>query len=384
MGFEFHSPTRIVFGHGALQGIGQLVRSFGRHAFVVTGRNPARGEPLRERLTESDIATTFLRLGGEPTLDDITRGLDQARAADCDLVIGIGGGSAIDAAKAVAALLTNEGELSDFLEVVGRARSLSRPAAPCVAIPTTAGTGSEVTRNAVLASPSHRVKVSLRSPFLAPRLALVDPSLTRSLPPDLTATTGLDALTQLIEPLVSARANPLTDSFCRDGIARVARSLRRAVADGGDAAAREDLAIASLLSGLALANAGLGAVHGIAGPLGGRFPIPHGAACAVLLAPVMAANLRALRARAPNHAAISHYDEIARLLTGRKDATAYDGVAWIRQLAVDLRIPSLADHGVRREELPTVVEAATKASSMRANPLPLTMDELAGLLEAAM
>ncbi len=383
MRFEFATAARIVFGPGTLAEIGPLAREFGRHAFVVTGRNPDRAGRLLEHLRHAGLATTVFAVAGEPTLDDIARGAAQARTAGADFLIGFGGGAALDAAKAIAALLTNDGPLSDYLEVIGRALPLARPAAPCIAIPTTAGTGSEVTRNAVLASPAHRVKVSLRSPHLLPRVTLVDPELTRDLPPALTATTGLDALTQLIEPYVSPRANPLTDAVCVDGLRRAARSLRAAVDRGSDSAAREDMALASLAGGLALANAGLGAVHGFAGPIGGRFPAPHGAVCAALLPHVMAANVAALRTRAPESPALGRYDEVARLLTGRLYATADDGVRWVRELVAALPIPPLSHHGVTPDDYAAVVAASTHASSMKANPIVLTTDELTAILAAA-
>src|SRR5208282_5705063 len=227
-----------------------------------------------------------------------------------------GGGSAIDAAKAIAAMLTNKGELLDYVEIIGRGKPLTQPSAPFIAVPTTAGTGSEVTRNAVLASPEHRVKVSLRSPLMLPRVAVVDPELTYALPPAITASTGLDALTQLIEPFVCARANPMVDALCIEGIRRAARSLREVVHQNPGKSAREDMALASLFGGIALANAGLGAVHGFAGPMGGMFAAPHGALCAALLPGVMAANVAALRRRQPGGEGLRRYDEIARLLTG--------------------------------------------------------------------
>ena len=198
----------------------------------------------------------------------------------------------------MAALLTNEGDLSDYLEVVGKGRPLQNPAAPCIAVPTTAGTGAEVTYNAVLGVPDQHVKVSMRSPLMLPRWAIVDPLLTHSMPPELTASTGLDALTQLIEAFVSNKANPLTDGVCREGLQRAGRSLRRAFEDGSDAEAREDMSLASLFSGMALANAKLGAVHGFAGPLGGMTDAPHGVICGKLLPYVMQANVRALQDRA--------------------------------------------------------------------------------------
>ena len=224
------------------------------------------------------------------------------------------------------------GELLDYVEIIGRGQALTKPSAPFIAIPTTAGTGSEVTRNAVLASPEHRVKVSLRSPLMLARVALVDPELTYDLPPALTASTGLDALTQLIEPFVCLRANPMTDGLCVEGMRRAARSLRVAFTDGQNKSAREDMAVASLFGGLALANAGLGAVHGFAGPIGGMFPAPHGAVCAALLPHVMTANIRALRQRAPGSEALRRYDKVARLLTGstqQRRMTAWNGsVNW--------------------------------------------------------
>src|SRR5437867_10940748 len=257
--FEFATATRIVFGAGALREVGPIAKGFGHRALIVTGRSAGRASALNRLLGEQGIARWTLAIAAAPKIEDIERGVQLARGEGCDVVIGFGGGSAIDAAKAVAALTTNEGDVLDYLEVIGRAMPLTSPPLPVIAVPTTAGTGAEVTRNAVLASPEHRVKVSLRSPLMLPKVALVDPELTYELPAGLTASTGLDALTQLIEPYVSCKANPLTDAICIEGIRRVARSLRRAFDDGARSA-REDMALASLFGGLALANAGLGAV----------------------------------------------------------------------------------------------------------------------------
>ena len=311
-------------------------------------------------------------------------GTVQALEFAADLVVGFGGGSPLDAAKAIAVMVTNGGDPLDYLEVVGRGKSLTKDSLPILAIPTTAGTGTEVTRNAVLASPEHKVKASLRSPSMIPRVAIVDPELTYGVPPAVIASTGLDALTQLIEPFTCNRTNPLVDGFCRDGIARVARSLRRAWANGHDAAAREDMALASLYSGLALANAGLGVVHGFAGVVGGAFMAPHGAVCAALLPHAMAANRAALRAREPNSPVLARYDEIARLLTGRTDAVAVDGVEWVRELTAALGVPLLAAHGVARCDVPALVEKAVAASGTKTNPIQLTRDELAVLLARAL
>jgi len=292
----------------------------------------------------------------------------------------MGGGSVIDAGKAIAALLTNPGELMDYLEVVGKGNPIQNPAAPFIAVPTTAGTGAEVTRNAVLGVPGRHVKVSLRSPLLLPRLAVVDPELTLGLPPAVTARTGLDALTQLIEAFVSIRANPVTDGFCVRGIPLAARSLRRAFQEGTNPEARRDMSLAALFGGLALANAGLGVVHGFAAPLGGKFPAPHGAICAAILPYGMEINLRALRARAPQNEALRRYQEVARLLTGRADATAEDGIAWTRAICQDLEIPPLKAYGIGEQDVAALIPEAAKASSMKGNPLALTPEELLEVL----
>ena len=384
MAFEFATATRIIYGPGTVRQVGALAREMGRRALLVTGLNAERSRPLLESLVEQGIECGSFAVPGEPTTDLVRRGVAFARMAGADLVLGFGGGSALDTAKAVAVLLTNGGDPLDYLEVVGRGQKLERPSAPCIAIPTTAGTGAEVTRNAVLLSPEHRVKASLRSNSIYPRLALVDPELTYSLPPAVTASTGLDALTQLIEPFVSSRANPMTDAFCREGMPRAARSLRRVYEDGNDREARQDMALASLFGGLALANAGLGAAHGFAGPVGGRFPAPHGAVCARLLPHVMAANVRALRERAPESPALARYDEAARILTGDAQAEAADGVAWVADLCQALGVPGLGAHGVTMADVPGLVEMTAVASSTKANPIVLTGQELSGILVAAL
>ena len=384
LNFEFATATRIIFGAGRLRELGSLAREMGGSALVVTGRDTGRAEAVTALLRKHGIAVTTFSVPGEPEIGNVQRGVELAKDAQCDLVIGFGGGSALDAGKAIAAMLTNEGELLDYLEVIGRGKALPKPSAPCVAIPTTAGTGSEATRNAVLASPEHQVKVSLRSPLLLPRVALVDPELTYDLPPAITASTGLDALTQLIEPYVCLRPNPMTDALCVEGMRRAARSLRAAFANGRDVAAREDMAVASLFGGLALANAGLGAVHGFAGPIGGSFPAPHGALCAALLPHVMEANLRALRARQPGSESLKRYDEVARLLTGNATATAETGVEWTRGLVEELQVPRLGHYGIGPQHAADLVAKAAKASSMKANPIALTPEELTEVLRRAL
>jgi alcohol dehydrogenase class IV len=339
---------------------------------------------LNELLAAEGIVRWTKTIAGEPTVESAVEGARLARAERIEVVIGFGGGSALDAAKAIAALATNTRDVGDYLEVIGRGQPLAEASLPCIAVPTTAGTGTEVTRNAVLASPEHRVKVSLRSSRMLPRLAVVDPELTFDLPPALTAATGMDALTQLIEPYVSCRANPVIDPLCVEGIRRVSRSLRVAVENGRNAAAREDMSLASLFGGLALANAGLGAVHGFAGPIGGMFPAPHGAVCAALLPHVMQSNLHAVRERAGTNFALDRFEEMARLLTGRPAATAQEGVAWIAELVGKLQIPSLRSYGITPEHIPLIAEKATDASSMKANPIPLNASELTEILRRAL
>ncbi len=384
MRFEFATATRIIFGPGTVQEVGSLAAQLGQRAFVVTGRRVERAAPVLDRLKQQHIAVVPFSVSGEPTLAVVEAGVEQARRENCDCVIAVGGGSVIDTGKAIAALLTNLGELLDYLEVIGRGKSLSQPAAPCVAIPTTAGTGAEVTCNAVMGSAEHRLKVSMRSPLMLPRLAVVDPLLTHSMPPAVTASTGLDALAQLMEAFVSNQASSLTDGVCREGLRRAARSLRQAYKDGHDASAREDMAMASLFGGLALANAKLGAVHGFAGPLGGMFSAPHGAICARLLPHVMEANVRALQSRAPNSPALARYDEVARILTGRTTACAAEGIAWTHTLCTALKVSPLSNFGLTREDFPTVVAKSQKASSMKGNPIALSDEELTDILGRAL
>jgi alcohol dehydrogenase class IV len=382
--FQFATATRIVFGAGKVGEVAAEAREMGFHALVATGRDPDRAAGIVDALRGADLAVTTFAFEGEPTVAAVRQGVELARAMQCDLVIAFGGGSPIDGGKAIAAILGNGGDPLDYLEVVGKGQKIHSPSVPFIAIPTTAGTGSEVTRNAVLASTEHKVKASLRSPLMLPRLAVVDPELTLDLPPAITASTGLDALTQLIEPYVSARRNPMTDMFCLEGVRRAGRSLGKAFREGGDVAARTDMAMASLLGGLSLANAGLGVVHGFAAPLGGMFPAPHGAVCAALLPHGMAMNLKVMRERDQENESFARYEEIARILTADAEAIAEDGVRWIAQLVEELQIPRLAAYGLTESDVPAVVEKAARASSMKANPIVLDTGELTEVLTRAL
>jgi alcohol dehydrogenase class IV len=381
MTFEFET-SRILFGKGVVKEVPSIASAMGRRVLMVTGRNAGRSAPLLTSLTKMGLEPHSFRVTGEPTIKTIVDGAELAHRNNLDCVIGIGGGSVMDSAKAVAALLTNSGDIMDYLEVIGKGKPLTQPSAPCIAIPTTAGTGAEVTKNAVLTSPEYNLKVSLRSPSMMPDLAVVDPDLTYSLPPTLTASTGLDALTQLLESFISLKSNPITDALCVEGLKRAARSLRRAYENGSDPSAREDMAIASLLGGLALANAKLGAVHGIAGPMGGMFPVPHGIICARLLPFVMEINVRALQ-RNNSQQYLSRYDYISQILTGRSTAKAKHGIAWVHSLCDSLDMPALTDFGIREDIFSELVARSKKASSMKGNPVQLTDEELTEVLKKA-
>jgi alcohol dehydrogenase class IV len=384
--WEFATAGRILFGAGTRRQLAATARGLGSRALLVSGRHLANDSALMSLdIDLGQIAAGRFVVEGEPTTDMVGDGVRAYQAGTCDVVIGIGGGSVIDAAKAIAALATNPGDPLDYLEVIGRGRPLEQTPAPCLAMPTTAGTGSEVTRNAVLGSPVHRRKASLRHAAMLPRVAIIDPELTLSLPPAVTASTGLDALTQLIEPYVSSRATPMTDALCLEGIRRIARSLR--IAARGDSApleARTDMSFASLLGGLALANAGLGIVHGFAAPIGGMFPAPHGAVCAALLPHGITTNLRALRARVPQHPALDRYRLIAIALTGDPHASADDAIAATAALCGDLHIPPLRAYGLSDEHVADLSREAQRASSMKANPIALDDDELQATLRAAL
>jgi alcohol dehydrogenase class IV len=391
MTFEHYGVGRILFGRGQVERAGELAAPLGRAALVVyNGDEPGRGGPLDRvagLLARQGVSATFVRQRGEPTVADVERALDAARASGCDVVIGLGGGSAIDAAKAAAGLLANGGAALDYLEVIGKGQRITKPAVPWIAIPTTAGTGAEATRNAVIGHPEKRFKASIRSELLLPRVALVDPELGVDVPPAVTASSGMDALCQLIESYTSSGANPMTDPLALQGIPLAARSLRRAYEDGRDVDARSDMAMAALLGGIALTNAGLGAVHGFAAPLGANFPVPHGVVCAALLPHVIEANVRALRDASPDHPTLRRYAAVGRAMTGQAGLGDADAIQRVidetAALARDLKIPSLGGFGLTPAAVPEMVALARKASSMRYNPTTLSDDVLADVLTRA-
>ncbi len=379
--FEFATAGRIMAGPGRAAELPGVLAGLGSRVLVCTGADPERHAGLLGGLA---LPAVMFPVAGEPTVELARAGVAVAREHGADVVAAVGGGSVIDAGKAVAMLLGNGGDPLDYLEVVGSGREITQPSVPCVAVPTTAGTGAEVTANAVLAVPAHRVKVSLRSRLMIPRVALVDPLLTLSCPPPVTAASGLDALTQCLEPFVSVKASPLTDGLAREGLRRAGTGLRAAYANGDDLRARADMAVCSLSGGIALANAKLGAVHGLAGVIGGTADVPHGVACAALLAPVIEANVRALRSGQATADILARYAESAQLLTGDPAASIEDGLAWIRETLTLLAVPGLAAFGLGRGQAEAVAAKAMTSSSMQGNPVALSHDDLEAILLEAL
>lgn len=382
--FEFNTPARIVVGEGKAYETGRLAKGFGSRALVLTGSSTDRYQDLLDTIQTDELKLVIYPIDREPTVDIIQRGIEMGLSHSCQLVIAIGGGSVMDAAKAIAVLMRNEGEVYDYLEVIGKGKSISNPGLPLITIPTTAGTGAEVTRNAVIGAPEHQVKVSLRSPFMLAKVAIIDPGLTFSMPKHVTASTGMDALTQLIEPFVSNQANPLTDALCKEGIARVARSLVQAYKNPEDSDARTDMSLASLMSGLALANAKLGIVHGFASVLGGMLDAPHGAICARLLPPSMAVIIAALQKREDQADILDRFAQVAKIMTSYPDARAGDGVAWIADLGNLLEIPPLSRYGLAVSDFQPVIEKTAVASSTKGNPVTLSAEEMEAILTGAL
>ncbi|HSH19566.1 MAG TPA: iron-containing alcohol dehydrogenase, partial [Draconibacterium sp.] len=339
--FQFAAPTRIIFENGSFKKLPDLIAELGSIVFIVTGQRTISAIQLSKWLNEINFETEIFSVGTEPTTHDIEKGVRLARKTACNIVVGIGGGSVVDAAKAIAALATNKGCLIDYLEIIGKGRKLENDPLPYIAVPTTAGTGAEVTKNAVIKSEVKKVKVSLRSEKMFPAIAVIDPALTLTMPPELTAFTGVDALTHLLETFVSCQSNQFIDMLCREGMKRISSTLETAFFNGENLQARENMAMASMLGGLALANVKLGAVHGFAGPMGGMFTIPHGAVCACLLPAVMEINIRVIKENNRGTELVK-YDEVARILTQNENSIAEDGVVWVKEMVKKLKIPSLS------------------------------------------
>ncbi len=381
--FEFATAKWIIFGEGSAKRIADNALSLGSKPLIVTGKNQERCKFLLDDFTKKSVKCEIFSVKGEPTTKAVSECMELADRSRSDVIIGIGGGSAIDTGKAVSALITNGGDLFDYLEVIGRGKPIKNPTVPFIAVPTTAGTGAEVTKNAVIKSNEHSVKVSLRSPFMLPDIAILDPVLTYSMPKEVTASTGLDAFTQVIEPYVSIKANMLTDAICKEGIKRISRSLLKAFNDGNDAKAREDMCIGSLFGGIALANAKLGAVHGFAGPMGGMIDAPHGVICGIILPYVIKANIKALEERDPSSVVFGKYEKVAKIITKNEKAKPRDLIRWTDELYEKLNMPHLSEVDLKEEQIEELIDKAKKSNSMKGNPIVLTDEELKGIIKDA-
>ncbi|MCE9605010.1 MAG: iron-containing alcohol dehydrogenase [Planctomycetia bacterium] len=390
--FDFFSPQRIVFGWGRRTEAGPLAATLGRRAFLVVGsRTLARSGAIAEltaALEASGIEVSPLAtISHEPLttdVDEATALLKQAGLREGDFLVAVGGGSAIDLAKAVAAMATQDADavtgtpprVVDYLEGVGRGYQLVVPPLPIMALPTTGGTGTEATKNAVISSYEPAFKKSLRDPRLVPRIVLVDPELSVGLSPETTAWTGMDAITQLIEAFITRNARPIPQALCLEGLRLALPAVEQAVRDGTNRPAREAMAQAALFSGMALANSGLGLAHGVAAALGVICRVPHGLACAVMLPAALAAN------RETSQADLARLARYSLNLSIADDASAAQAlVDRVAELCRSLQVPrTLGELGVRKEQLPALV-AGSKGNSLNGNPRPIASDELQLILE---
>lgn len=385
--FTIARLPEIRFGSGRITELPEQVARFARRALLVTGarsfRDSAHWSTLIMGLRERGIEFHQQIISDEPSPELIDHAVATHRSAEIGVVVAVGGGSVLDGAKAIAGLLPRGNSVMDHLEGVGRGEPYCGPALPFIAVPTTAGTGSEATKNAVLSvRGSDGFKKSFRDDALVARVALIDPELLSSCPRSLMAAQGMDAFTQLLESYVSLRSNPLTDALAWSGMSAFGDGFFAALE--GDPRGRERVAYASLCSGICLAQTGLGSVHGLASPLGAFFPIPHGVVCGTLVAEASEINLRALSAREPHNPALPKYAQVGELLTGASFATASAAqaalVALLRKWTQQLELPKLAHYGMLSTDIPRVV-ANSRGSSMKTNPLLLSDEELAELLE---
>jgi alcohol dehydrogenase class IV len=393
--FSVARLPRIVFGAGTVTKLPALAASYGRRALIVTGGRSLRESPhwdaLLEGLREHNVSWLSMSVTTEPSPTLVDQAVREFLPAGIDVVVGIGGGSVLDAAKAIAGLLPHGNSVMDHLEGVGRNLPYNGPATPFIAAPTTAGTGSEATKNAVLSvQGDDGFKKSFRHDALVPQYAVVDPRLLAACPPAQIAANGMDALTQLIESYVSLKANPFTDALAISGIEAVKSGFFAAHA-GGDsdaaAAGRSCMSYAALMSGITLAQVGLGSVHGLASPLGAFFPIPHGVVCGALLAPATEINISTMRNREPGNPALARYARLGRLLGDAHQAGDEDArerlVAVLRDWTRRLALPGLKDYGVTTDDLHRIV-AASRSGSMQTNPIVLTDDEIAQVVRASL
>jgi len=381
--FEMRFPTKIIFGQNSVDQIGAEACEYGDRALLITGKSAMRKAGIIDRIADLLKSSGFKEIHvydqveHEPSTEVVDRGTQLARENRDDVVIGIGGGSALDAAKAIACMVKNQGPVAEYQS----GRKIEQPGIPFIAIPTTAGTGAEITKNAVLTHKEKEIKQSVRSPFMIARTAIVDPLLTVTMPPDVTAATGMDALTQAIESYVTLAANPISDTLALRAISLISHNLALAFVDGGHVEARENMAMGSLMAAMAFANSSLGAVHGLAHPIGGLFGVPHGVACALLLPHVMEYNLQVKTAR---YARIAESMGLDTSEAGSEEDAARMAVEVVRKLLSQLQLPQyLRDVGIFQYDIITISGAA-RGSSLNNNPRPTTPGALQEILSAAL
>lgn len=376
--FHFMTASRIIFGEGALVNSLTSLNQFGYSVLLVTGRDSQRAEPLIHYFKQQGMRYQQVAVHGEPLIAMVEELAAMGRKFRPDMVLAIGGGSVLDTGKALAALIPNQGSVYDYVEVVGRNVPLQAKPIPFIAVPTTAGTGAEVSKNAVLRSAQENVKVSLRSPDMLPDLAIVDPTLTYGMDPVMSGCCGMDAFTHLMESYVCGDPNPLTDMVCEEGLRRLAGAILPACEDD-DPRARADMSFAALLGGMALANAKLGAAHGLASSLGGRLDAPHGLITAQLAPYVMQENVLAAR-EAGRGDVLNRYRQLACILTGRMNAEIIDGVMWTKRTLKRLNLPYVSDYGLCEVSFDAVAEDALLSNAIKGNPLPLNKSRLLSIL----
>jgi len=382
MTFNFQAPSEIIFGSGKIDELVNIIKPISENIIIIKGASN-RFDYIFETLKSSGIDYSIYCVKNEPLIEDVDRAVTLAKTNLSNLVLGIGGGSVIDVAKAVGIMLLNPGEVLDYLEVIGKGEKLTEPSIPTIIVPTTSGTGAEVTKNSVLKSIQHKRKVSMRSPEMIPKTVLIDPKLMLTLPSTTTTYTGMDALTQVIEPFISSLSNPFTDSLCRDAIPRAVEALVGLKEKPSDIKLREEMAYVSLMGGLALANAKLGAVHGFAGPIGGMFEIPHGLICAILLPNTIKVNIEAIESLGLEED-INKYNQLAKLISSDKNLTIRDLPKFLYDLNKKLEIPTLSHFGIKKSDLKEIVDLSKNSSSMKGNTVSLTETQMMNILESSL
>ncbi len=390
--FEFLSLPQIYFGRKQINKLSSITKEYGQNAIIVASESLWKNNEIKsiieDELTTKDISINVFHSRGEPTVTSVDHGVERAQEVKAEIIIAIGGGSTIDLGKAIAGLVTNTGSAKNYLEIIGKGKKIIEQPLPLIAIPTTAGTGTEVTENAVILSREDKLKASIRNPLLIPKVAIIDPELMVSLPKEITASCGLDALTQLIEAFTSNKSQPITDSLAILGIQKATESLIRTFDEGNDLDAREDMAFASLLSGICLANAGLGALHGLAGSIGGMFNIPHGIICGALLSSTIEQNIIKLLSQVPYSHKLSKYVRLGEIVSEHPFETMREAVTniigYTRNITKILEIPKLAKFGFKQSEFKAIITQAKKSSSMGYNPVELSDEQLTEILLQAL